>query len=239
MSPFMMRLHWDVANIGFVIQELDLDSVQYLHDIIFCFETDSIDVSFSSRTVFQEQMSFSSGSKYHLLFRFIMYCSFYRQRTSHKVRVNQSGLLRYQHYNKKKLFTVQGSATDYKQKLYQLLQCWNSHSAIDFHVTNIILTKTSHCYGRCYRLKARWRPRATPMLVHPQRRYNNTTHRFSHRNGLTGLTWVFGFAFTQAMCSIHVHISMVLFNTCFLLQFPLVSLSSRGIENLQSRIVSF
>ena len=43
----------------------------------------------------------------------------------------------------------------------------------------------------------------------------------------------FGFAFTQAIV---VCISMVLFKTCFLLWFALVPLSSRGIENLQSRI---
>ena len=43
-------LQWDGANPGFVIQELD--SVQFLYDIIFCFESDSIVVSFSSRTGF-------------------------------------------------------------------------------------------------------------------------------------------------------------------------------------------
>ena len=40
----------DVANTGFVIQELDY--VQFLHHIIFCFEPDSVVVSFSSRTGF-------------------------------------------------------------------------------------------------------------------------------------------------------------------------------------------
>ena len=43
-------LQFDVANTGFVIQELD--SVQLLHDIIFYFESDSIVVSFSSITGF-------------------------------------------------------------------------------------------------------------------------------------------------------------------------------------------
>ena len=40
----------DVANTGCVIQ--GLDSVQFLHDIFFCFESDSIVVSLSSRTGF-------------------------------------------------------------------------------------------------------------------------------------------------------------------------------------------
>ena len=38
----------------------------------------------------------------------------------------------------------------------------------------------------------------------------------------------FGFAFTQAICTIVVYISTLLFKTCFLLYFPLVPLSSRG-----------
>ena len=43
-------IHWYVANTGFVIQELD--SVQFLYDTIFCFESDYLVVSFSSCTGF-------------------------------------------------------------------------------------------------------------------------------------------------------------------------------------------
>ena len=46
----------------------------------------------------------------------------------------------------------------------------------------------------------------------------------------------FGFAFIQAISSIVVYISMALLKTYFLLKFPVVPLSSRGIENLQLRI---
>ena len=42
----------------------------------------------------------------------------------------------------------------------------------------------------------------------------------------------YGFAFNEAIV---VYIGMVLFKTCFLVQFLEVSLSSPGIENLQSR----
>ena len=41
---------WDVSITGFLIEELD--SVQFYHDIIFCLESDSIVVSFSSSTGF-------------------------------------------------------------------------------------------------------------------------------------------------------------------------------------------
>ena len=44
-----------------------------------------------------------------------MYGSFYRQRTSHKVRVKQPGLLRNQYHCNKILVTAKGGATDYKQ----------------------------------------------------------------------------------------------------------------------------
>ena len=47
----------------------------------------------------------------------------------------------------------------------------------------------------------------------------------------------FGFAFTQAISAIVVYCSMALLKTCFLPKFPLVPLSSQGIENLQSRNV--
>ena len=47
----------------------------------------------------------------------------------------------------------------------------------------------------------------------------------------------FGFGFTQAISSIDVYISIVLFKTCFLFKFRQVPLLSRGIENLQSRDV--
>ena len=47
---YLLIIHWDISITGFVIQELD--SVQFLHDIIFCFESDSIVVFFSSRTGF-------------------------------------------------------------------------------------------------------------------------------------------------------------------------------------------
>ena len=42
--------HWDVLISGFVIEELD--SVQFHHDIIFCLESYSIVVPFSSSTGF-------------------------------------------------------------------------------------------------------------------------------------------------------------------------------------------
>ena len=42
--------YWDVSISGFVLKELD--SVQFYHDIIFCLESDSIVVSFSSSTGF-------------------------------------------------------------------------------------------------------------------------------------------------------------------------------------------
>ena len=44
------RIRWDVSIPGFVIEELD--SVQFHHDILFCLESDSIVVPFSSSTSF-------------------------------------------------------------------------------------------------------------------------------------------------------------------------------------------
>ena len=100
-QPGFLLIHWDVANTGFVIQELD--SAQFVHDIIFCLESDSIVVSFSLRTGYLDnqcadivQFWFNISpavSCHHVLY------SFYRQRTTYEVRVNQSGLLPNQYYN--------------------------------------------------------------------------------------------------------------------------------------------
>ena len=46
----IVLLHWDVSISEFVLEELD--SVKFVHDIIFHLESDSIVVSFSSSTGF-------------------------------------------------------------------------------------------------------------------------------------------------------------------------------------------
>ena len=50
MFLFLYFHQWDVSITGFVIEKLD--SVLFYHDIIFCLESDSIVVSFSSSTGF-------------------------------------------------------------------------------------------------------------------------------------------------------------------------------------------
>ena len=57
--PTYSPILWDVSIPGFVIEELD--SVQFLHVIIFCFESDSIVVSHSSSTGFLSEDVVSFG----------------------------------------------------------------------------------------------------------------------------------------------------------------------------------
>ena len=80
----------DVWISGFVLEELD--SVQYIMTSSFVLNQILLLRPFYHVLVSWEQISFSFGSTYHLLFPVIMYCSLNRQRTIQKRRVNKFGL---------------------------------------------------------------------------------------------------------------------------------------------------
>ena len=87
---------WDISISGFVLEEQD--SVQIHHEIIFCLESDSIVVSFSSSTGFL-RLNIHQFWSQHITCYFLSscihgYCCFYRQHTSEKWRVRKLGSLR-------------------------------------------------------------------------------------------------------------------------------------------------